>query len=77
MSSPSAVKIYAVMPEKAEIIGTVTVNNPNGFSHTFGNADTKVLINEAAKMGANGVVIGGSDFHPGRFETGGIAIFVP
>ena len=76
MSSPDAVKIYSIMPEKAEVLGAVTVNNPNGFSHSFSSTDTNVLKEEAAKMGANGVVIGGAEMHPGRFETSGIAIYV-
>ena len=77
MTSPAAVKIYSQMPTGAEVIGSVTVNNPNGFSHEFGSGDTDTLKAEAAKMGANGLVIGSSEMHPGRFETSGIAIYVP
>lgn len=77
MTSPAAVKIYTEKPANAEVIGSVTCNNPNGFSHSFSSKDVSVLKEEAAKMGANGLIVGQSDLHPGRFETSGLAIYVP
>ena len=77
MTSPDAVKVYSEMPKNAEVLGSVTVENSNGFSHYFGNGELKEFKNQAAQMGANGVVIGAGNVVPLKGYTGGaIAIYV-
>lgn len=78
MTSPDAVKVYSAKPENAEVLGSVSVREPNGFSHMAGGTMIKVLKEEAAKMGANGLVVGSSELHLGKdYQTDGIAIYVP
>ena len=78
MTSPAAVRVYESMPEKAEVIGTVTVTNPSGFSHYFTHPEVEMLKEEASKLGANGLVVGGSSIHMiSGYQVTGIAFFVP
>ncbi len=78
MISPEAVKVYSVAPDKSEIIGTVSCNVPSGFSHYLTHPEVGMLKNEAAQLGANGLVVG-----EGRvviftgYQVSGLAIYVP
>jgi hypothetical protein len=58
---PEAVKIYAVMPEKAEVIGLVSAENPWAPTQGAMSSSMEKLKIEAAKLGANGVVINTQD----------------
>lgn len=50
-----AVKVYPTMPEKAEVIGIVTMNTDT--SQSAIDKGVQDLKKEAAKLGANGIVI--------------------
>jgi hypothetical protein len=77
-SLPEQIAIYPSLPKNAEIIGSVTVVNPNGFSHFWGNGEMEKMKYEAAKMGANGLVVGDSEIHWMRYaQVSATAIYVP
>ena len=77
-SSPDQIAVYPSMPKNAEVIGTVTVVNQNGFSHFFGSAELDKMKEEAAQMGANGLLLGDSEVHYLRYaQASGTAIYVP
>lgn len=76
--SPLAVNVYATVPTNAEIIGTVSVNTPSGFSHYLAHPELEELKEQAANIGANGIVPGQSTtkIFVG-YSISAIAIFVP
>lgn len=74
----SAVKIYETTPANAEIIGTVNVSNMNGYDHSLLHPEKNLMVKQAAKMGANGLVVGPSDTTPFvGYKASGQAIYVP
>ena len=73
-----AVKVYAVMPERAEVIGLVNASNDALYKQAGMDSVIKKLKKEAAAIGANGVVVSGqlNNAWTGT-EVSGTAIFVP
>ena len=73
-----AVRVFASMPTGAESIALINVNDPERHGQDAMDSALRKLKNEAASMGANGVVIT-SQFS--MKNTGavisGIAVFVP
>jgi hypothetical protein len=55
---PSRVKVYDAVPTNSEVIATVFVNNYNGTYHYLFHPETRLLKEEAARLGANGLVVG-------------------
>ena len=54
---PDGVKIYATMPANAEIIGLVNSSNGSLTKQVGMNSVLEKIKSEAAKIGANGVVV--------------------
>lgn len=56
---PSLVKLYSEAPAEYEVIGIVSASSDSGWTEQ-GSVDyaIKELKNQAAKLGANGVIIG-------------------
>jgi energy-converting hydrogenase Eha subunit G len=76
--SPAKVKCYDGMPSGAEIVGTMHVQNISGFSHYFLHPEKRQMINAAAFMGANGLVIGPDSVQLiVGYQVDATAIFVP
>ena len=75
---PDAVKIYVTMPEKAEVIGLVNSANIWLTKQPGMNSSIQKLKVEAARLGANGVVINNqkNDGWTGAAMQG-TAIYVP
>ena len=75
-----AVKLYPSIPAGAEIIGQVsaTADTDLSWQHLTDRAVAR-LRSEAAKIGANGLVVGGhaNDVWGGTATVTGTAIFVP
>ena len=66
---PSAVTVYSEAPsQEYEVVATVSASSSRGLSQQ-GRVDaaTQELIEEAAKLGANGVIIKGAN------DTGGVS----
>jgi hypothetical protein len=60
--SPDEVMIYNFMPVRAEIVGAVKVNSFYGATWQQASKDTLAKLKiEAAKLGANGIVLSPSD----------------
>lgn len=73
--SPEAVKVYATMPAGAEEIAIVNGANPMAL-HT--DSAVKMLKKQAAKLGANGIVIESAKVNGWTgSEVSAHAIFVP
>jgi hypothetical protein len=76
--SADGVKIYAVMPANAEIIGLVNSSNGSLTKQIGMNSVLEKIKSEAGKIGGNGVVI--TDQKNSQWsgaEISGTAIFVP
>ena len=75
---PDNVKIFATMPQNAETIAILTAENSSLYKQPGMNSCLKKLKSEAAKIGANGLVIS-SQFQSGFTGTSlsGTAIFLP
>ena len=74
-----AVRIYSTMPDHAETIGKVSANQAFGIS-SQGEQDSAMreLKKQAAKIGANGIVISQADWNYfSGGEASGTAIFIP
>lgn len=76
--SPDAVKVYAAMPENAEIIGILACSDPARYKQQGMNSTLKRMKIEAANIGANGVVITSQENNGWTgTKLNGTAIFVP
>jgi hypothetical protein len=76
--SAELVKVYAAAPTNSEVIGTVSVTNPSGFSHYLNHPETEMLKKEAAQLGANGIIIGADSAQIiVGYQVSAVAIFVP
>ena len=73
-----AVKVYATMPEKAEVIGIVTAQNDTLYRQSGLNSVIKKLKSEAAKLGANGLLLTSQNQSAWTgTQASGTAIYVP
>jgi hypothetical protein len=75
---PAGVKIYAAMPANAEVIGLVNSSNSSLTKQVGMNSVLEKIKLEAAKIGANGVVV--TDQKNSQWsgaEISGTAILVP
>ncbi len=64
---PDQVKLYQVAPDKFEVVGIVNSRSPGMRQHNMDDA-VNVLKEEAAKIGANGILLGG--INPGSESVG-------
>jgi len=64
-----AVRIYTASPDKFEVIGTVNAYC-EGHGQSSTDAALKELKKQAAKIGANGILLGGVGNTPGQSTVG-------
>lgn len=77
-TNPESVAVYAEFPEKYEVIGIVSASSDaTGISSVDTNYAVKELKKQAAKIGANGLVIQSLSSSSGGFVSGNMWISSP
>lgn len=64
---PEQVTLYQIPPPKFEIVGIVNAQSPGRYQHNMDDA-IDALKQQAARMGANGIILG--NVNPGSESTG-------